>query len=643
VGATEETGNLAIVLRAAETIGVPPEALAPAEHTHLISTQDGRWQFRHPLVRSAIYRNASFPRRQSAHLAIAAVLDDALDVDRQAWHRAAATIGPDADVALALERTAGRARSRSGVAAAADALDRAGQLTADGAVRGGRWLAAAENAWLAGQRDRALALLEATGPLMLQPLDRARALQLGGIIEMRTGMPNEAYRLLVASARAFTDVDSHAALKTLVYAGEAASFIGDPAMAVEVGTLALALEQDGTDDDTSMAGLLSGLAAVLSGDPAGGIRTLRNVVQAAEGFDDAEQLLWAGRAALYVGDLTAARMLYLRGAEHARATGAAGMLATILDRVAWAAAIAGCPADAEAAANEGLRLSSDLGLDAGVALGGLAVATAIRGSEAPCQGIAQRAQALAAARQLPIVAASAQWALGLLDLGLGRPEDALARLLGLTGGTEYSHQGILLWAFPDLVEAAARAGRPETCRPALERFEGWALGTGFPAPKAAAARCHGLLSEGDQAVQHFTAALEHDGRAERPFERARTELALGEVLRRSRRRVDARTHLRHALEVFERLGAAPWTDRARAELRASGETSHRRDLSGTLDSLTPQELQIARLAGEGLSNREIAAKLFLSSRTVEYHLAKVFTKLDLTSRRELFGMDLDRR
>ena len=564
------------------------------------------------------------------------------DVDRRAWHRAAATIGPDADVALALERSAGRARLRSGVAAAADALDRAGQLTADGALRGRRWLAAAETAWLAGQRDRAVSLLTAAGPLTSRRLDQARALQLRGIIEMRTGMPKEAYRLLVAGAAAFADVDNHAGLETLVCAGEAAAFIGDPAMSAEVGRLALAMGQDATAEDALMVDLLAGLAAVLSGDAAGGIRMLRDVVVAAESFDDPEQLLWAGRAALYVGDLSAARMLYLRGADRARATGAAGMLATVLDRVAWAAAIAGCPAEAEAAANEGLRLAGELGLDAGVALGSLAVATAIRGDQTACREIAQRAHALAAARKLPIVAASAEWALGLLDLGQGRPAEALARLLGLTGGTEYSHQGILLWAFPDLVEAAARTGRPEVCGPALERFDQWAAGTGFPAPRAAAARCHGLLGHGQEAVDHFTAALRHDRNAERPFERARTELALGEALRRARKRVEARTHLRNCLAVFERLGAIPWAERARTELRASGESSRTRDPS-TVDNLTPQELQIARLAGGGLSNPEIAAKLFLSSRTVEYHLAKVFTKLDLTSRRGLFRMDLDRR
>jgi hypothetical protein len=212
---------------------------------------------------------------------------------------------------------------------------------------------------------------------------------------------------------------------------------------------------------------------------------------------------------------------------------------------------------------------------------------------------------LAAARKLPIVAASAEWALGLLDLGHGRPAEALARLLGLTGGTEYSHPGILLWALPDLVEAAARAGRPEACRPALERFDRWAAGTGSPAPKAAAARCHGLLNQGDGAIDHFVAALPHDPTAERPFERARTELALGEALRRARKRVEARTHLRNCLGVFERLGAVAWADRARTELRASGESAHTRD-PGTVDALTPQELQIARLAGGGLSNAEIA-------------------------------------
>jgi ATP/maltotriose-dependent transcriptional regulator MalT len=313
------------------------------------------------------------------------------------------------------------------------------------------------------------------------------------------------------------------------------------------------------------------------------------------------------------------------------------MLAIVLDRKAWTEAIAGRPAEAEAAAEEGLRLAGELGLDAGVALGSLSLVHAIRGDRQACHATAERAYDLAQARHMRIVAASADWALGVLELGRGRPDEALDRLQALTGRN--GHPGILLWAAPDLVEAAARAGRPDTCRVVLERFEGWATGSGLPVPAAAVARCHGLLATGERAVEHFSAALRHDDARQRPFERARTELALGEALRRLHRRSEARTHLRSAMEALERLGAAPWADRARAELRASGETARKRDRS-TINQLTPQELQITRFVSEGASNPDIAAKLFLSRRTVEYHLHKVFTKLGVTSRVELTKIDL---
>jgi len=241
---------------------------------------------------------------------------------------------------------------------------------------------------------------------------------------------------------------------------------------------------------------------------------------------------------------------------------------------------------------------------------------------------------------LRIVGAAADWALGLLELGLGRPGEALDRLLALTGPG--GHPGILLWAVPDLVEAAAWSGRPDRCAVVFERFQHWASSSGLPVPAAAAARCRGLLAYADEAAEHFTAALRHDHSAQRPFERARTELALGETLRRMHRRSDARTHLRNAMGVFERLGASPWVERACNELRATGETARKRDPS-TVDQLTPQELQIARMAGGGVSNPVIAAKLFLSRRTVEYHLRKVFTKLGVTSRFELGNVDLTGR
>jgi DNA-binding CsgD family transcriptional regulator len=637
VGSAEETGDLAIVLRAAAAQGSGPAALEEAERAGLISVQNGRLQFRHPLVRSAVYQHATFSSRQDVHRDLAKILSGSEDVDRRAWHLAAAAVEPNESVAAELENSADRARRRSGTGAAADALERSAQLTSDRGERGRRLTAAAQDAWLAGQRDRATAMLVTAEQLVEDPAQRARVMQLGGLFELRRGMPDKAYRLLVDSAAAFAESDPHTALETLVLAGEAAAFIGTPALSAEVGALAAAIRAGDAPENRLMVALLGGLARALGGDPAGGTAMLREVVVGAQRIDEPAQLLWAGRAALYLGELDAARTLYERGADQARLSGAVGMLATILDRLAWTDAIAGRPAAAEANAEEGLKLAGELGLDAGVALGSLALVNAMRGDEDGCRAAAERAYLLAETRRMRIVSASADWALGLLELGLGRPADALQQLLALTGAG--GHPGILLWAAPDLVEAAVRAGQPDKCTAVLERFKAWVTGSGLPVPAAALARCKGLLADADAAIDHFDAALRHDHSAQRPFERARNELALGEAMRRQRRRSEARTHLRNALEVFEKLGTAPWAERARAELRASGETARRHDPT-TFNQLTPQEVRIALFASRGASNPDIAAKLFLSRRTVEYHLHKVFTKLGVTSRAELTTVDL---
>ena len=637
VGSAEETGDLATVLRAAAAQGSGPAALEEAERAGLISVQNGRLQFRHPLVRSAVYQHATFSSRQDVHRNLAKILGGTEDVDRRAWHLAAAAVEPNESVAAELENSADRARRRSGAGAAADALERSAQLTSDRGERGRRLTAAAQDAWLAGQRDRAATMLATAEQLVEDPAQRARVMQLGGLFELRRGMPDKAYRLLVDSAAAFAESDPHTALETLVLAGEAAAFIGTPALSAEVGALAAAIGAGDAPENRLMVALLGGLARALGGDPAGGTAMLREVVVGAQRIDEPAQLLWAGRAALYLGELDAARTLYERGADQARLSGAVGMLATILDRLAWTDAIAGRPTAAEANAEEGLKLAGELGLDAGVALGSLALVSAMRGDEDSCWAAVERAYLLAETRRMRIVSASADWALGLLELGLGRPADALQHLLALTGAG--GHPGILLWATPDLVEAAVRTGQPDRCSAVLQRFGAWATGSGLPVPAAALARCEGLLADTDAAVDHFDAALRHDHSAQRPFERARNELALGEALRRQRRRVEARTHLRNALEVFEKLGTAPWTERARAELRASGETARKHD-PNTFDQLTPQEVRIALFASKGASNPDIAAKLFLSRRTVEYHLHKVFTKLGVTSRAELTTVDL---
>ena len=637
VGATEDSGDVATVLRAAATLGVGPTALAPAERAGLVSVGGGRLSFRHPLVRSAVYRGVPFAARQSAHRAVAVTLRGPEDVDRRAWHLAAAALGPDEAVAAALEASADRARRRSGVGAAADALERAAELTANDGERGRRLLAAAHDAWLAGQRDRAGALLAAAEESIDEGPQLARATQLSGLIELRRGTPERAYRLLVDGALPFLATDPHTALEALVLAAEAASFIGDPQLVAEVGRLALTVPPGPAREDRLMVTMLAGLAAALGRDPADGTARLREAVEGAADLEDPAHLLWAARAAWYLGELDMARGFCGRGADRARAVGAVGMLAVLLDRVACMDAIAGRASEAEANARAGLELAGESGLDAGAALASLALAGAIRGDQDACRSAAARAHEQAGPRHMRIVDAAADWALGLLALGLGRPAEALDRLLVLTGAR--GHPGILLWAAPDLVEAAARAGRPDDCRAVLAMVQRWAAGSGAAVPAATLARCRGLLSDGTAAVEHFRAALAHDPAAHRPFERARTELALGEALRRSRRRTEARTHLRHAVEMLEDLGAAPWAARARGELRATGETARKRDLDSAAQ-LTPQELQIARFAGDGASNPDIAAKLFLSRRTVEYHLHKVFAKLDVTSRGQLAGLRL---
>ena len=265
----------------------------------------------------------------------------------------------------------------------------------------------------------------------------------------------------------------------------------------------------------------------------------------------------------------------------------------------------------------------------------LAWIAAVQGKEQDCRDAAAAASSRAIAHRLGPQAAIAAWAVALLDVGMGRPVEAFERLDALTNaGPGEGHQMVKVFAAADLVEVAVRTGQAGKAQAALGSLEAWAAHSGVPWAAALVARCRGLLSDGDHADEHFERALALHARSGRPFDAARTELVFGETLRRRRRRTQARTHLRAACEGFEGLGAVPWAEQARVELRATGETARRRH-PGTVHQLTPQELQIVRLVGGGGTNREIAAQLFLSPRTVDYHLHKVFTKLGMSSRAEL--------
>jgi DNA-binding CsgD family transcriptional regulator len=309
-----------------------------------------------------------------------------------------------------------------------------------------------------------------------------------------------------------------------------------------------------------------------------------------------------------------------------------------LNRLAFSYAQSGLLHDAEVTCGEGERLARELGQQTATADVVQALVAAWRGDEESCRRRAGEAAAEAEVRRLGSVAAGASWALGLLDLGLGRPDEALSRLAPVVAGRGLTHPGIALWATPDLVEAAARAGRADDARAALHRFGAWATRAGTPWGIAVADRGAGQLAGGDPAA--YEAALEHHAAAARPLDQARTELAYGETLRRLRRRVDARRALRAAADAFDRAGALPWAERARSELRATGETLAPRQ-PADWNRLTAQELQIARLAAGGANNPEIAMHLFLSRKTVEYHLHKVFTKLGISGRLDLVRIPLD--
>ena len=642
VASADGSGELATVLRAGAQLGAAAEALDSAERAGLVRVRGTRLELRHPLVRSAVYQAAPLSRRQAVHAALASVLEGEVDADRRAWHRAAASVEPDPSVGAELEEAAERAQRRSGFAAASLAFERAAGLTADEEQRARRLTAAAENAWLAGRAERALTLLEGARPLVAEPIQRADIDRFLGLIEMTRGVPADACQLLLRAATEVAPSEGERALQLLNIAGLAAAYAGDREAAVAVAALARGLPAMRAPFARMLAQLLIGLGAHAEGDFVDAAPKLRAALEAAEELDDDAArepvaLLFAGRAALYLGDDEATYRTHREAAARARASGALSIVTQILPRLAIAELWAGRWASGSANAREGVQLAREIGQHDLVAqqLVLLALVAALRGSEDECRSLAAESRELASARRLGIVLELADWALALLELGLGRAEEALRRC------REISTTLVVFWGGLDRIEAAVRAGERETARAWLDVFELWAETSATPWGRAVALHCRALLSDDESETERlFLAALDAHGEAARPFERARTDLAFGEFLRRVRRRVEAREHLRAALDRFETLGATLWAERARVELRASGQSARKRDAS-TRDSLTMQELQIARFVAEGHTNREVAAQLFLSPRTIDFHLRNVYRKLGITSRTALARLDLD--
>ncbi len=641
IAACEEAGDRATVARAATELGLDFDAISLAEAPGLVDVGSDHVAFRHPVMRSAVYRGAGFAEREQAHRALAAVLADPGDADRRAWHRAAATVGINDGVAAELEQTADRARLRGGHGAAATALERAAELTSESEKRGRRLVTAARAAWHAGQPERARALLDRARPIVTDPLVRAELDHVRGEVEFRCGSLLDAAAILVGGADAVAASAPRIACAMLLDAASVAAKIGDVATLAEISGRLAVLPPSGDELEALRIDLVVGVERLIGGESED-IPLLERSVARAGAFDDPRLLSWAAIGAAALGD-AASEAAHLRHATAvARDSRAVDTLVFVLENVVNSAMLAG-RYGIQAEATEGLRLAREAGLSnaATAHLAALAWLAGLEGRERDCRAYAAEAIVAARASGLANANTAAEWGVALLDLGGGRHADAAMRLSELrTGG--HAHPLLVLTSTPDLVEACHRSGREQEARLAFAPLDAFAQPGAPTWLIALAARCRGLVSAGHEAERWFVEALGRHTEGDRPFDRARTELVYGEFLRRERRRIDAREQLRSALAGFEQCRAEPWAERTRTELRATGETARKRDPS-TIDQLTPQELQIAKLVGEGLSNKHIATQLFLSPRTVEYHLRKVFTKLGIASRSELIRESVERR
>jgi DNA-binding CsgD family transcriptional regulator len=634
-----EGGDLGVDARACEALGVDVTTLAEAERASLVSLGGGRVEFRHPLVRSAVYASAHPDQRRAAHRAIAAALPDH-DVDRRAWHVSETVVGTDPHAAAALEAAAVHAGERGAHAVAATALERAAQLTPPGRERAGRLVAAGKAAWLAGLPERADAMLSEALTLGPPLAVRTRAHELRGDIAVKCGSPVEAVRILVAAAAETAAADPDAAVSLLADAINASLWIGDAGSALRAGRDIEQLLRRTSTPATQILGTLAlGMALVLAGK--GGTEQIRHAVGLLASQDvlhsDTRRLVWMVLGPLFLRESGTGRSLVRDAMREGRDRAAVGVLPALLFHVARDDATTDRWADAETAYDEAIRLSRETGqtTELGINLAGLAWLHAHQGRDADCRARAAEALRICTEHQIHVGSAWALFALGDLELGRGAPADALPHLEQLVQVLDST--GVLdadLSPAPELVDAYARLGRADAAASAALAFADRAAAKGQPWALARAWRANGLICADDELDTRFGTALDWHERTLDAFETARTRLAYGARLRRARRRVDARTQLRLAVAAFDDLGAAGWADLAAAELKATGETARRRE-SSTAEDLTPQERQIALLLADGHSTREAAAALFLSPKTIEYHLRKVYTKLGIHSRAEL--------
>ncbi|WP_063005362.1 LuxR family transcriptional regulator [Nocardia salmonicida] len=664
IAAAAGAADLAPVLRAASALGASLPDLQPAQDAGMVATDGQVLTWRHPLLRSAVYQGSALTDRLAAHRALADALVDDDAADLRAWHLACAATGPDEHTATALERTADRARRRHGFHGAVAAYDRAAALSTDAGARVRRLVLAAETATEAGLTDRAERLAEraeslshrtefdadGVGPpdrAKTDPTTRSRAAAASGSdgsafalrldlvraqAEFAGGKTASAHRRLLSAAVKARETDPRGAARILTKAVHTAWYLG-PDELDEVAAVLTTLRLVEDDPATPIVRYLTGSVTGHR------VADLRDAAAAARagGADSPADLVQLCGSGLVVGQDAQVEELAGELVRECREQGRIGLLAPLLFFRSEGLSFGGRPRESRIAAEEGLRIAQDIGQAQWVSQihAFLAYLAALQGDSTACRDHADHAVAEEFGGPGAVGSSWAHAAVALLALGEGRLEQAQTELAHMTIEPA-RHHVIGLRTLPDQIEVAVRLGATDRATEALDRLTRWAQRAGQAWIAALAARGRALLADGSDAEQHFVAALA----VNRPFDEARTRLLYGEWLRRDKRKVDARTQLELAMNLFDRLDATPWSERARTELGALGVGTGARASGGPLSSLTPQESQIVRLAAQGLSNREIAARLFLSHRTVGHHLYKAYPKLGVLSRGELSALDL---
>jgi DNA-binding CsgD family transcriptional regulator len=633
LAAAEPVGDPALLMRAAELVGLGVKAAAPAEAVGLIEFA-AQVRFHHPLVRSAIYRAAPLADRQAVHCALAQAIDTEADPDRRAWHRAQAALGADEDLAAELECSAARAQARGGMAAAAAFLERAAALTPDRARRARRALAAAQAKYLVGSPRAALTLLESATSAPMDALEVAVGQRLRGRIALHVSRSGEGAPVLFDAAQRLESLDPGLARETHLEALHAAAVAGRLGMGMRDAAAAARTAPAAPGPRRASDVLLDGLAVRFTDGIRAGAPILKlalaALVDGNGGYE--EDMRWpllACRAAADVFDDETWHLLANRYVLIARGAGALGVLPIALMHLSLMHVFEG-KLDAAAALVEEIDSIIDATGSRRISIPKLTLA-ACTGDEPRASKLIDEARRDAIARGEGFVLTFAEHAHAVLHNALGHYETALENAQRASVQDELHASA---WSLPELVEAAVRSGKHEVAADALERLRRrtqvagseWALGI--------QARCAALLSDGPMAEGLYREAIERLGRSRVALELARAHLLYGEWLRRRGRRVDAREQLRTAHATFVKMGAQAFAQRTSRELLATGETARKRTIE-TGDELTPHEARIARMARDGASNQDIATELFVSRKTVEYHLHKVFSKLGISTRQQL--------